>query len=118
PGAARSQLRLDGLAVERELAREALVERDSEREDVGPRVDGLAGELLGRGEGAAPEDEAHARVRSDRAFPDLRRGHLRDAEVDELRKLRRGVGIDDEDVCGLDVAMVDPGAMRRAERAC
>ena len=93
------------VAGERLLAGEDLVGDDAEREDVGPRVERLAADLLRR--------EVRGGAERDPGLREGRRGdhRLRDAEVHDLH----GAVVEDPDVRGLDVAVDDPGRVRVAE---
>jgi hypothetical protein len=104
------------LGLERPRVRNGLVQDAAEREDVGARVERLAGDLLGghvprraeklavRGEGAEGGG-----VGADRIPRGV--GQLGQAEVDDLRVAVLG----DQDVVGLEIAVNDPGAVRFAE---
>ena len=92
------------LAVERRLAGQELVEDDSERVEVGARIDLASLGLLGREVLRRPDDRA-------------RLGHLARAGAGdpEVRHLHAALAVD-EDVVRLDVAVHDPVPVREAQR--
>jgi hypothetical protein len=98
------------LAVEGALPRETLEENAAERVDVGAPVDRAALDLLGR----------HVVDRADETALAGQAAHRRDvpreAEVADVGTLAL-VGLRDEDVARLDVAVHEPCRVRRVERA-
>ena len=90
--------RRDRLARKRPRAGQKLVEHDAQREEIGPAVDLLAPDLLGRHVGRASDHLARPRHVGAR-----RGGELSDAEVGHLHAAVFG----DQDVAGLDVAVDD-----------
>jgi hypothetical protein len=95
--------------MERSPPREELEERDAERVDVGAAVDALVlpERLLGRHVGGRSDDEPGHGQRG-------RRGLLAgEAEVQDHGPLILG---SDHDVVGLEIAMDEPGPVRRVKR--
>ena len=104
--------RLDGgVAFERALAGEDLVEDDAEGEDVGAGVERFAAYLFGRHVADGAEDQAGLGGGAfEGAFRRVR-GQFRDAEVEDL-----GAAVAREkDVLGLEVTVDDAFVMRRGE---
>jgi hypothetical protein len=92
------------IALERQLARADLVERDSERVDVGAPIGGIRLlHLLGRHVAAGSEERAAHRIRG--PLEDLR-----DAEIHDLGA-QRAADARDEDVVGLEIAVDDAAPM-------
>ncbi len=103
-------------ALEGMLARQRFVEDHAERVDVGPLVDGGAGELLGRHVADGADREPAAGHLGEAAHP-------RHAEVDELHRgdaarlsrVSQHGGIGQVDVGRLDVAVDDPARVGGGE---
>lgn len=89
--------------VEGDLARQHLVEEDSERVDVRAGVDGLGVGLLGAHITRGPKDRARLGER------ELAVGveELGDAEVEDLDEVRLARALAEEDVLGLEIAVDD-----------
>src|ERR671923_4636 len=96
-----------GVARERELPGQQLVEDDPDRVDVRPLVDVRAARLLWREVLRGADDRAGLRH--------LTRRRARDPEVRHL-PLDLGAVLRQQDIVGLDVPVDDPGAVREADR--
>ena len=97
-------------AAHRVDAREALVEHERERVEVGALVDPVAVGLLRGHVGERADDVARARQRRVA-------GQVRDAEVGQLRRRARGArAVGDDHVLRLDVAVDDAAAVGVLER--
>ena len=100
------------VSVERWRAREELVEDDSERPDVGARVDvARRRELLGR----HVERRSHEVARARELLLDAVDAHLRDPEVDDLHDARRILAPREKQVRWLQITMNDPRGVRLGE---
>ncbi len=96
----------EGVAVERHLAGEHLVEDDAEGVDVGAGVDALPRRLLGRHVVRRAED--HPRP----GELGVRAADLGDAEVEDLHEAVVAPATDEEDVVGLQIAVDDAAPVR------
>ena len=103
----RPQPRLVALALERDLARERVVQEAAERVDVGAGVDPLAADLLGRDVVERADPVAGLRRARDRERV------LGEPEVGQVDVVLGA----EQDVRGLDVAMDEAGGVRGVERA-
>ena len=99
------------LARESTPARHQLEENRSQREQVRPRIDRIALDLLGREIAGRSQDDPGERREAGWQRGILR--ELRDAEVEDLRRARRG----QEDVLGLEIAMDQPSRVRGHQAA-
>ena len=98
-----------GIGVEGPLPREALIEDDAQRVDVGARIQAhFAADLLGRH--VVRRSERGALLRQ-RHAPGFARVEFRYAEVEDLHE-RASVLFCDEQVVGLQIAVDDPGLVR------